>query len=169
MEIAKSAVNWGSVPDWVAAIGSVLAFGGFAVGLWWEIRRRRLDRHDIDAQQARLVFAELAGNTASDCFVRVTNNSDHPMYDVEITLFDSLSTNRQRIPGGLFAKDVPARSNVDRVVEDDMVAALKRVPRFDPADRAPELVTAFVEIQFVDSGGRYWRRFERDAPVRLQS
>jgi hypothetical protein len=36
-------INWGSVPDWIAAIGSVLAFTGFAIAFIWEVRKRRLD------------------------------------------------------------------------------------------------------------------------------
>ncbi|MCO1594071.1 hypothetical protein M8C17_02740 [Micromonospora sp. RHAY321] len=49
MEFATGAVEWGTVPDWIAGIGSVLAFAGLAYGLWWEVRQRRLDRDDAMA------------------------------------------------------------------------------------------------------------------------
>jgi hypothetical protein len=44
VELAKSALNWGSVPDWIAGLGSVLAFAAITFSLWREARLRRADQ-----------------------------------------------------------------------------------------------------------------------------
>jgi hypothetical protein len=71
VEFAKSAVNWGSVPDWIAGIGSVLAFLGLVAGLLIESAKRRKDearrvqdearRKDETAEAARTAQSRTGG------------------------------------------------------------------------------------------------------------
>jgi hypothetical protein len=57
-----AAVNWGSVPDWIAGVGSVMAMLLAISGLLYEMHKRRLseaeaaaERRAAEANQARLV------------------------------------------------------------------------------------------------------------------
>ena len=72
MSLLASRVNWGSVPDWIAGLGSVLAFAGFAIAFIWEIRKRRHDdeqaaedRRDALKRHARLVLMKITGGNVS--------------------------------------------------------------------------------------------------------
>ena len=61
-----AAVNWGSVPDWIAAVGSVIAMLLAVSGLLYEMHKRRLteaetaaERRAAEGNQARLVSVEV--------------------------------------------------------------------------------------------------------------
>jgi len=61
-----AAVNWGSVPDWIAGVGSVMAMLLAISGLLYEMHKRRLsdaeaaaERRAAEANQARLVSVEV--------------------------------------------------------------------------------------------------------------
>jgi hypothetical protein len=86
---AAGLLDWGNIPDWVQAVGSLLAFGGFAVGFLHEIRRRRVDdelaavdRLDAQRQQARLVFFESIQVTERLMTGVIHNASDAPIFDI---------------------------------------------------------------------------------------
>ncbi|GGM53416.1 hypothetical protein ACFFX1_54920 [Dactylosporangium sucinum] len=169
MEFAKSAVNWGSVPDWIAGIGSVLAFAGLAFGLWWEARQRRLDRLDADSQQARLVFAEVADYTLARCLVRVRNNSDHPVYDVEVELL-APGSRTQVGHRGIYIQEVPAHSSTDTTPSPELLQEWVRYTRRDPFLLDPDrLGRVLALITFVDGAGRAWKRYDTEAPTRQRS
>jgi hypothetical protein len=58
-------MDWGTVPTWVGAIGTVLAFAVTFILLVLEIRLRRSQAADQEMRQARLVWVESRGmNTA---------------------------------------------------------------------------------------------------------
>ena len=92
-------VDWGTVPDWVGAVGSVLAFAAIAVGLWREWRLARLARRDDQARQARLVFIRSLTIVDRTVIATVSNASSEPVFDV--TLIPAM-------PGELFL-DLPDR------------------------------------------------------------
>jgi hypothetical protein len=58
--LLASRVDWGSVPDWIAGIGSVLAFAAFTVAFMWEVRKRRQG----DEQDAKIAVRRLSGTLA---------------------------------------------------------------------------------------------------------
>ncbi|RKR87010.1 hypothetical protein BDK92_1282 [Micromonospora pisi] len=82
MEYAAGGANWGSVPDWIAGVGSMLAFGGLAFGLWYEIRRARLERQDQQARHARLVYVSSVETRDDRHIVTVTNVGSEPVFDL---------------------------------------------------------------------------------------
>lgn len=92
-------MNWGSVPDWVAAIGSTSAL----LALLWEVRSRRRDddlraaeetvadlrRLEAAEGQARRVFLERSEKTlerSAPNNVEVVNDSDDPVTEVVVAV-----------------------------------------------------------------------------------
>ena len=61
-----AAVNWGSVPDWIAAVGSVIAMLLAVSGLLYEMHKRRLTEAETVAERraAEAVANEEAEETA---------------------------------------------------------------------------------------------------------
>src|SRR4051794_14345344 len=101
---ASSDVDWGSVPDWVGAIGTVLAFVGFGVAFWWEVRLRRLDdrradadRREAEAAQARLVFATRTGGAPERVRARVRNASDGQIFGIHLDVLRGPFHQRQPV------------------------------------------------------------------------
>ncbi|MEU7876378.1 hypothetical protein [Dactylosporangium sp. NPDC049140] len=87
--LAAGGLDWGNIPDWVQALGGILAFGGFTIGLLYEIRRRRIDdelaaadRMDAWRQQARLVFFQDIRTEPGSISGVLRNASDAPIFDI---------------------------------------------------------------------------------------
>lgn len=64
-------LSWGTVPDWVAAVGGLLAFGGLVWTLGRDLRNRRADAREsaalaTRAQAERVTFFLDSGRSAHD-------------------------------------------------------------------------------------------------------
>lgn len=146
-------IQWGSAPDWLAALGTIAAF----VGLLYEIRRSRVERTSAEAtraealashnqaereQQVRRVTAWLddVGGDAADrnLAATVSNASEMAIYDIELKLVG--------VP------DIPSRSlPVIAPGERRVVAQWLGV-------RVPGGSRLRVEVRFVDAQGVVWLR-----------
>lgn len=88
-----AAADWGTVPGWVGAVGTVLAFG-LALGLGvWELRQRRMSQRDDQLRQARLItISEPAMDVAErdrnreSVYVRLFNYSDQPIHEIYVMI-----------------------------------------------------------------------------------
>lgn len=152
-----AAADWGNVPEWVAAVGTSLAF---AVALWVgiaEVRARRRMLADEAARQARLVLVGEPALVVNEQGTRrlsvlVTNHSDAPIYEVLLSI------------------DVEAGEHSDRpqvewvhMGPEDSATAELAVPE------APgQLTSGSPEVTFLDAAGRRWKRVAGfGAPTRL--
>jgi hypothetical protein len=191
--VSGSTIDWGSVPDWGAAVGTLLAFGIVFVGLRRERRRRRQDearwegdrrrledeRRDLEATQARLVSADIAwqfdhsnGYTAA---VDVLNESDHSVRDVEAWLVPTTP------PSGGWPEEQPGTSSLaraarsKRVPADDRLRLVLAPPhRFTPPGDGIQqphqwaISGAYeVRFQFTDTRGLRWQRNGHEQPERV--
>jgi hypothetical protein len=126
--------------NWLAAIGTV---GAFAVSL----RLLALDLAARRVAQASLVAAWLAGDPVTwgtNPRVRVSNQSDQPVYDLKVFL--ELTDGERSLVHQSSA--VPSRKGSPKVF-------------YEPeAIRNPQPGTECrgVTVEFTDAGGRRWRR-----------
>lgn len=171
VDIAKSAVNWGSVPDWIAGIGSLLAFAAFSIAFIWEVRKRRHDdqlrlvadhqaaedRRDEKARQARLIFGEHAGSFPTQARVKVHNASGAPIFNLDVNILlgpteasvKPVQTTRRRPgPTGLAPHD-------EVEIWLDLVAPI-------PADENRRFIG--IQMDFTDAHGSRWRRIDDEQP-----
>jgi hypothetical protein len=158
---------WGTVPDYLAAAGTV---GAFFAGV--RLLRKELDarREDVDGRlraQARLVAAwcspthlqvDSDGSDSRQVFYILTRNgSDEPVRAVTVTLYHP--TVRPTTP----PFEPPPLKVAFRARYD--VLALQTTEATDPL-RLDETSTGPVSIMFRDSQGYMWQR-ERDGILRL--
>jgi hypothetical protein len=76
----------GTWPDWIAAIGSVLAFFGLVFGLWWEMRRHRKEREAEAERPARLVFGTVIVQGPLVAALEISNNGTTAIIAVQWTV-----------------------------------------------------------------------------------
>jgi hypothetical protein len=164
--LAKTVVNWGSVPDWIAAIGTVLAFAGFSIALIWEIRKRRYDdeqlaadRREAEAQQARLVFWTLLGGLSHETRVNVRNASDGPIFNVELRLNRADKSDSPR-----FVKTISGGFSVSEIEPHGETELRLKLPPWEESLSDGESVNLY--LVFTDSVGRRWIRAEERQPRR---
>lgn len=131
-------VDWGTVPDWFAAIGTTLAFAvAFAVLLRELVERRN--------QQARLVLCwlESMGYAGDGQYVDlvIRNASTEPVYDMQVS-FDSPI----RIESGDIGEDycTPMVAPGDLRIPGELLSALP--------------LRARCTYVFTDANGRRWVR-----------
>lgn len=80
-------VDWGSAPDWLAAIGTVGALGVALYLLRQEMQERRRSLKRADRAPADQIFAWAQPRTdAGGWQTFVLNKSDEPVYDVVVRL-----------------------------------------------------------------------------------
>jgi hypothetical protein len=81
-------IDWGTAPDWIAAVGTVGALAAAVIVFAVELKHRREERKDAEKDQARLVAAWLDGpqidtvpNPLGDIRfpIRVVNRSNLPV------------------------------------------------------------------------------------------
>jgi hypothetical protein len=191
--LLSSAVSWGSVPDWVAAIGSVLAFVGFGVALLREVRLRRIDdertaedrrqleaeRRDTEANQARQVttavgygFNTKARWTAS---ITLANESVASVTDVAVELVPARPPDDMPEMTGEAQRRLPICKTVQRVVGNGGTAMVDisvphcfEEPKGTDPDPSWEVARAyFVRVEFTDCHGRRWQRRGTQQPTRV--
>lgn len=142
--------DWGSVPDWFGALGSIASVLFVYLGLRREIRARRSDDLRVRATQARLVsaVAQIRGNSVLR--VAVANESDAPVLDVAVQVRRVPPDDPDGPPVGLApAKQV--RRIPGRDVH-DLFVTVTAEHRLRPAD------TVLVELTFTDHDGNRWHR-----------
>lgn len=137
--------NWGSVPDWVGAVGSAGALIGAVVLLGIESSRRRSERRAEEEDQASLVAVWLDGADfeSGTWIARVSNRSDLPIFDCFVDVW--------------YPNELPSRAHIWGVRPQDALDSNLVAARSDPTSRS---VFPNVSLQFVDANGRGWRRDE---------
>jgi hypothetical protein len=90
--VAQASASWGTVPDWVTSIGTILAFGlAFFLALR-EAHFRNIATRDDEMRQARLIIVEppTARRATTDedmaIFVPVNNYSQQPIQNLIVGL-----------------------------------------------------------------------------------
>ena len=149
-------MDWGTVPAWVAAIGTVLAFAVTFALLLWEIRLRRAQAADQEMRQARLAWVEANGTEISPSRGKVTvvtrpvvhNASDETIHGLFVRVYDEF--------GQLLGDTMPAAASLPPRSE---VACYLRVDV--PQEHARGFESMSVELFFTDADGRRWKK-DRD-------
>jgi hypothetical protein len=137
---ASSHAQFGTVPEWIAAIGTTLAFFVAFTVLALDLKERH-------RRQASRVAAWLERGRP-DATLHVANSSEEPIYDVRAT---------PQIFGGDYE---PYRLPVLGPGKDDTSQSI-------PVPRSQEMSNEYlgVEMLFADSAGRRWKR-RRDGTLR---
>jgi cbb3-type cytochrome oxidase subunit 1 len=128
-----SHVQFGSVPDWITAIGTTLAFLIAFVVLSLDLRERR--RHQ--ATQVAAWFER----SQSEAVLHIINSSDTPIYNVKMT-------------PQLLGRDYDVISYPLVAPKADHIALKMELPG------SHEVSNKYLSVQmsFADSGGRRWKR-----------
>jgi hypothetical protein len=153
--------NWGSVPDWLAGVGTLLAL---ALALWAVFRELAARREALDDRlrsQARLVAAWVSerdpyGNWAmgGEGFVLTRNGSDEPVRNVTVTAYKK------------HPSQVPPLEEFYRVTYAVLAPHTTETSRALPFGDAPRFDSVAVSIVFRDSQGCRWQR-EPDGILQL--
>ena len=141
-------MNWGSVPDWGAAVGTVGA-------LWVSyrlLRRESVERLQGDARRvAAWLGVKHVGASQRVVEIRVLNSGETPVYDCYVTVGRIANTPEEsaRISVGT----VPPNVSISKQRTEDQFVGL------------PE--TWWVNVDFKDSSGRTWLRDHNGNLTRL--
>jgi hypothetical protein len=168
-------VNWGTVPEWLAGVGTFAAFGAllFAAREW---RAAQVERRDREASQARLIIVEPAAGAASDkvqsAFLRheidavIKNHSHAPIFNLAIASCDDtmVSLDLAEIPAGVPRMIAIQEGLRRRVVPPHGTSVTFKVKRHG-VQIGPSL--EWVTFGFTDAHGTAWRRRGSDQPQRL--
>ena len=144
-------MDWGTVPAWVAAIGTVLAFAVTFALLLSEIRLRRAQAADQEMRQARLAWVEVGGTEISPSQGTVTmvtrpvihNVSDETILGMFVRVYDDF--------GQHLGDTMPA---VASLRPRSQVACYLKVV----AEHARGLESMSAELFFTDADGRRWKK-----------
>lgn len=143
-------INWGSVPDWVGAVGTVGALAAAVMVFAAELRHRREERKDAEKDQARLVAAWIEGPAESTITssnpevtfrVRILNRSDLPVYNC---------LTRLEWPGNPAAHH-QILGAVAPGTDRELILGIKWTTA---ASNWPTL-----SLGFTDAAGRHWRQY----------
>jgi hypothetical protein len=168
-------VDWGTVPEWIAGIGSLIAFGALLVAVW-EWRSGQVERRDREADQARLIIVEPVKPAADGVgslvwyqndepapYLVVCNHSTTPVFNLQVA---SLDENGEGTLVWLSRK-VGGKMRYPRLV-----------PVLRPNDATEELMVASgsmgltgieaITFTFTDAAGRDWSRTGTQQPTRLR-
>lgn len=149
----QDVVDWGSVPDWFGAVGSIASVLFVYLGLRREIRARRSDDLRIRATQARLVSAVVEIRGTSVLRVTVANESDAPVLDVAVLA--------QIVAPDGTSVELAAAKHVRRIPghdAQDIFLTVTAEHRLRPAD------TVLVDLTFTDHDGNRWHRIGAGQP-----
>jgi hypothetical protein len=154
---------WGTLPDYIAAVGTVGAFFGGIRLLRKELEARRDDVEDRRAAQARLVAAWVGpshpevdpdkSNPRTVSYILTRNGSSEPVANVWVTT-------RWKADRVNFSKsDRPARRprhDINRLSAYAVIAPDTTETERREAEKSP--IPDEVEIEFTDSAGHRWIR-----------
>lgn len=161
----RSMIDWGSVPDWCAAIFTGLGFGAAV----YQLRRARLDQDDarkaaqVHETERREAMARAVGVSISwgdsaegvtAAKVEVVNSGPFPIHGV-VLIIEADEYPMEVVIGTL----LPGRS-----VEDTYL-----VDRSEPAFAE---LTSGAQVRFTDTYGKHWSRTpddlqREDSPARI--
>ena len=88
-------IQWGSVPDWLTAVGTVGAFAGTVWVIGRDGRTRKREQKDIEWDQANMVTIGASssggrpgpnGEPTNLIGVQVTNNGKRSIYKINVLL-----------------------------------------------------------------------------------
>lgn len=166
-------IQWGTVPDWLAAIGTVGSFGLVGWGLLREVRLRRVEdsraaaeRRDAEAGSARLVTALAhgvrlnAGRTAIVAIMfSIRNGSTGPIFDVEpgFLIPDESGAHTKELAVTWVRTEHFSRLDAHEEVEFDI----------HPQAQLLEDPRGVTVITFTDERGLRWRRVDHQQPTRV--
>ncbi|MFG2986358.1 hypothetical protein ACGFYQ_34755 [Streptomyces sp. NPDC048258] len=160
-----TAVDYGTVPDWIAGVGSAVATVLLAVGLLREIRLRRIDgeraateRRAAEANQARLigmVFRVRGSGTRVEFVIR--NDSDEPLRDPAPLLFWADQGDALYIPR---VEAEPAVVLLGPRQKAELIVSLG-----DGAAQPPHPSLVRCAVAFTDANGRRWLRTGAGRPL----
>lgn len=171
-------INWGSVPEWAAALGTL---GALTVALWLlggQLRTYRASEEDrvqrdasrisawwslpesIEIGLRKRIATRRAPERRHEVTIHVRISSDNPVYDCIVYL----GPTRQPTPGGredawdFHFPIVPGGHTLTRSTPSEYLV-------LEPQDHLPDESGFYrgpwVEIVFTDSTGRHWRRSRR--------
>src|SRR5262245_32441993 len=159
-----------NVTDWLQAVGTLaeaLCTAGslLAAGLllWFEIRTRNGEQRDLEAAQARLVFAKATsagGDKATGMTavrLEVLNNSDATVFDLSVTI-----SRRDDDPFEFL--DLEATLDAGR--RHQMELALPAPVAWDAEDDDPPVEVFECVVEFTDARGLRWKRVGTSQPER---
>jgi hypothetical protein len=161
-----SRTDWGSVPDWIAGVGSVLAFAAFAFAFLWEVRKRRQDdeqdaedRREALKRHARLVVIENREGSTTQKRLVIHNEGGGPILDVVTTMWVRSAESAdgfREVPLGRRGPDVTELGAAEHGEVWLWLAEGEEIPVEEEF---------FPQIEFTDCDGRRWRRRDNDQPV----
>ena len=148
-------IDWGDMPAWVAAVGTV----GTLVAALLQIRSERLARKKLEEQKQATGISTWIGGEASpqSTGVVIQNMSNAPIYDVVITLVIAAGAGPQT------GEEVAKLSDQQGPSVPSMRRATSIVP---PGKYMTELPSSWggmnrkpgIEIAFTDFQGNHWVR-----------
>ena len=143
---------WGTAPEWLAAVGTLLAFAVALRLLFKELDTRREALDDRLRSQARLVVAWTSHNPGSGelalsrlWYIRIKNGSDEPVRNVTVTLYVKRPSQHPPLE--------PLHRRKYKVLAPQTLMTTERLPVDESTFDGPP-----VSIVFRDSQGYMWKR-----------
>jgi hypothetical protein len=152
-------LDWGSVPDWVAALGSVVSLLVIYSGLRREMKLRRKTEDAVRGRQARLVSSVTNPRGAGVLAVEIANGSLGPIHDLTIA---AVRVREEGSPKSWPALDLAAvRGAVTRLLPGESTEFSITLP--PGSEMAPATPLAAV-VEFTDEEGLRWQRIGSHQP-----
>lgn len=168
--IAIGPVNWGSLPDWLAALGTVSAV---VVALALALRdsqrhaaeeeRRAQERRDLEATQARLVYFTIA--SSGGIMVTIHNASDRPIFHVCLESVEKVGS-----PGLAWQVNrnvMGARAETNSIEPHGHFKIPVNLVSEDGQAQRSRIGEYTVIISFLDAAGMRWSRTGMGPPTRV--
>jgi len=151
------AVEWGSVPDWIAAIGTSFAFVAALYVIFRDHQAQRRRQNEEDARQARLVLSWVDAFETAE--VVATEHGLKPRHRFEVVIHNASS---EPIIDCLAEVWI----DTDEISKDIATSRVQRHKHIIPPGNyreavqlAPDWATrAVASIAFTDGNGRRWLR-----------
>ena len=160
-------MDWGSVADWVGAIGGLLAVSA-AVVSWWtsekvvKLEEKRDRERELAAERRQAEHVTVVGVQCPDApreeryAILVVNGSDAPIYDIRVESqradksCDNPPLDLAVLPPGKFVIPAHPTYNWGSVIDQE-VAQIKL--NMMTKGKAGEMIT---HVSFVDAASRKW-------------
>ncbi len=179
--LCNYSIDWGSVPDWLAGIGTVGTLAFFGMQLRNDKRRHRTEEQrrvdearDREASQARLVASrarwDYGPSSGYAARITVRNDSPFPITDVQAQL-----VSRGDQPPSVALWEIAA-GLPQPVIDPGGLSEFRLVPPYQPSAPEDGMDAASYDapkklfvpcIAFTDSVGLRWTRTESEQPRRL--